>query len=178
MNASIARRYARALLEVASAEGAADAAADQLGRLAAAVTGSTELRGVLANPAFDRAQRHAVVAQVAGALGLGATVLAFAQLLVDRARAGDIPEIAERYRELADEHAGRALASIATAAPLPPDLRPALERALSGAVARTVTLRTEVDPNLLGGAVAQVGSLRFDGSLRTQLDSLRKQLKG
>ncbi|MHB8417358.1 MAG: ATP synthase F1 subunit delta [Myxococcales bacterium] len=179
MNASISRRYARALLEVAASLGGgeADAVAAQLAALAQAVDVSADLRNLLFNPAFDRPQRHQAIGALAGALSLGPTVACFAKLLVDKDRFRLLAEIAASYHELADELAGRARASVTTAAPLPPDVARDMERALSGAVSRQVTIEARVQPALLGGAVAQVGSLLFDGSVRSQLESLRRALK-
>lgn len=178
MIGSISRRYARALLEVAAPEGAVNSVADELERLAAALAGSDDLRNVMYNPAFDRAQRKQVADGVTRALSLGATVGNLAKLLVDRDRFGEIGSIAQSYRELADEHAGRARATIRTASPLPAEITPKLEAALSAAVSRKVSLQAQVDPSLLGGAVAQVGSLLFDGSVKTELEELRRNLKG
>ncbi len=177
MNASISRRYARALLQVAISQGEADAVADQIDSLAGALKKSADLGNVLFNPAFDRPQRHQVIDALAGPLGLGSVMLRFAKLLVDGDRFRFVPDIAASYRELADEHAGRARATVTTAAPLPPEVARQVEQALSGAISRQVTIETHVQPALLGGVVAQVGSLLFDGSVRTQLESLRRSLK-
>ncbi len=178
MIGSISRRYARALLEVAASEGAADTVAEELERLAAALTASDDLRNVMFNPAFDRAQRKQVAEGLIPVLSLGATVGNLSKLLVDRDRFRDVGSIAQSYRELADEHAGRARATVRTASPLPAEITPKLEAALSAAISRKVSLRAQVDPSLLGGAVAQVGSLLFDGSVKTELEELRRSLKG
>ncbi len=111
MIGSISRRYARALLEVAGPQGSAEAVADELERLAQAVKASEELRNVLFNPAFDRAQRQSVVDALIGAMSLGPIVGNLARLLVDRDRFSHAGAIALSYRELADEQAGRARAS-------------------------------------------------------------------
>ncbi len=178
MIGSISRRYARALLEVAVPAGTADEVANELEKLSKALAVSEDLRNVLFNPAFDHKQRHAVVDVLGRELGLGTTVHSLARLLVDRDRFGELQWIAQSYRELADEHAGRARASVRTASPLPAEISTRLELALSKAVSRKVTLQTRVDPTLLGGAVAQVGSLLFDGSVKTELEDLRRTLKG
>jgi F-type H+-transporting ATPase subunit delta len=175
---SISRRYARALLEVAVPNGTADEVADELEHLSEALSVSEDLRNVLFNPAFDHKQRHLVVNELGRALGLGPTVHSLARLLVDRDRFKQLDGIADSYRELADEHAGRARASVRTAAPLPPEVSTRLELALSKAISRKVSIEVGVDPSLLGGAVAQVGSLLFDGSVKTELEDLRRTLKG
>ncbi|MHB1844655.1 MAG: ATP synthase F1 subunit delta [Deltaproteobacteria bacterium] len=177
MTASIARRYARALLEACPDGAKADQAVGELSRLRAALDESTDLRNVLFNPAFERAQRHALVDALAKPLSLGPLTQNLAHLLVDRSRFHFVGGIARAFQELADERAGRSRASVVSASPLPPELAPRLERALSAAVSRNVTVEARVDPSLLGGVVAQVGSLLFDGSVKTQLDGLRRELK-
>ena len=177
MIASVARRYARALLEVSGDPAQVDRDAASLGRLWSALEASHDLRDVLFNPAFDRQQREGVVGGLAIALELGPTVANLARLLVDRGRFDQLGAIARSFQELADERAGRARAMVITAAPLAAELGPELARVLSLAVARNVTVEERVDPALLGGVVAQVGTFLFDGSVRTQLELLRRELK-
>ncbi len=176
VNASIARRYARALLEACPDAAAADQAAAELARLRAALDVSPALRDVLFNPAFDRSRRQAVVAALAGPLSLGPLVRSLARLLVERDRFDHVGAIARAFEALADERAGRARASVTSAAPLPPELAPRLERVLSTSVARNVVVEARVDPALIGGVVAQVGSLLFDGSVKARLEELRREL--
>jgi len=177
MIASVARRYARALLEVGAETSSIDAFGAELARVAAAMHVAPELRDLLTNPAFSREQRHAALEAVAGPLALSLSVRNLVKLLIDRNRAAQLSDIARIYGELADELAGRARAHVWTAAPLPPELASSLEKALSGAVKRQVTVETSVDSSLLGGAVAQVGSFLFDGSVKGRLKELRRELK-
>ena len=72
--------------------------------------------------------------------------------------------------------AGLAATRVVSASPLDERRRDRLRRALSQRTGREVRLEVEVDPSLIGGAVAQVGDLVFDGSLRTQLSALRATL--
>ncbi len=99
------------------------------------------------------------------------------RLLVDRDRATELGQIARVYRDLGDELEGRARAQLRASAPLSPEQMKELEGALSRAVGKTVTVEASVDPLLLGGAVAQVGSFLFDGSIKGQLRELRRELK-
>jgi F-type H+-transporting ATPase subunit delta len=177
MIASISRRYARALHAVSAGGGELEAVCDQLRTLRDAVDGSPELRDLLFNPAHDLAQRHQAVDALVPAIGLGPIASNLAHLLIDRNRFDQLGGIVRSLAELADESAGRARASVVSAAPIPEALFPRLEEALSGALARTVAIDRSVDPSLLGGVVAQVGSLRFDGSTKTQLETLRRELK-
>ncbi len=177
MIASVARRYARALLELGVESSSSDQLGTELDSVAAAVKASSELRDLLTNPAFNREQRHGALAAVSGPLGLSPTVQNLMKLLIDRRRADQIADIARQFHELADEKAGRARAQVWTASPLPPELSVSLATALSVAVKRTVTIEAHVDASLLGGAVAQVGSYLYDGSIQGRLKDLRRELK-
>lgn len=183
MIASIARRYARALIEVAAESGEADAMGSidaigvELESLTAAVQSSLALRDILTNPAFSREQRQEAFQAVASALQLSLPLVNLVRLLIDRHRAEQLGDIARVYRELSDDRAGRARAQVRAASALPPELASALQAALSTAVKRQVTMDVTVDHSLIGGAVAQVGSYLFDGSIKGQLGTLRRELK-
>jgi len=177
MLASIARRYARALLELAVDANAEDAFAEQLRALAQVVGQSPDLRTLLADPAFSREQRQQALDAIAGSLNLAPPVANLARLLIDRERATDLGQIAQIYGELDDERSGRARAQVRAATPLSPEQLREIEGALSKAMRKAVTVEARVDPQLLGGAVAQVGSFLFDGSIKGQLRELRRELK-
>lgn len=178
VNVSIARRYARALLEVASESSRADAVGDQLSALVGALNQSRELADILFNPAFSREQRTRVVEALMAALGKAEPVLANTlRLLVDRNRLDFLPDIARLYRDMADDKAGRVRGRVTSATELSTEARQSLQQTLQQLTGRNVILETQVDPQVLGGVAAQVGSLLYDGTLRTQLEQMRRQLK-
>src|SRR5688572_15096789 len=107
-NVSIARRYARALLDVAAESGTVDEVLKQLDALGRVVHQSAELRGLLSDPAYTRTQRQAVMDQVMAALGKTDPALSnLVKVLLDRNRAASLPDIARLYRDRADALAGR-----------------------------------------------------------------------
>ncbi|MFB1484242.1 ATP synthase F1 subunit delta [Corallococcus sp. RDP092CA] len=179
VNVSIARRYARAILDVAAEGNRTDAVAEQLNAFAAVVAQSPELSDVLLNPAYSRAQRSRVVEALLQTLPSPAEpALANAlRLLVDRNRLGYLPDIARLYRDMADARAGRVRGQVTSAVPLTPDAVTQLQQSLQQLTQRNVVLETRVDPSLLGGVAAQVGGTLYDGTLRTQLEQLRRELK-
>lgn len=177
VNVSVARRYARALLE-ASAPGAVGGGADQLSALAGLVASNPELGDVIENPAYSRAQRHGVVDGLIQLLKVESTVLRnFLRLLVDRHRLAMLPDIARLFRDMADEKAGRVRGTVVSAIPLDPQSIRQLESTLSQVVQKQVVLETRVDQEVLGGVSTQVGSVVFDGTLRSQLDDLKRALQ-
>jgi F-type H+-transporting ATPase subunit delta len=174
---SIARRYAKALFSLAVEKNRVDAWADGLMALGQAVDRSPELRDVLQNPAYTREDRAAVVAKLAAATQLDAEPAALLNLLGDRNRLSGLSAVIGAYRELADVELGRLRAKVTSAVPLDDAAIQAIAEKLSAATQKKVLVERAVDPAILGGVVAQVGSVVYDGSLRAQLEDLRSTLK-
>jgi F-type H+-transporting ATPase subunit delta len=174
---SIARRYAKALFSLAVEKGRIEAWNDSLHALGQAVDASAELRDVLQNPAYTREARAAVVGQLAATLKLDAEPTSLLQLLGERNRLSGLSAIVGAYRELADAELGRLRAKVTSAVPLDDAAILAIAEKLSAATKKQVLVERAVDPAILGGVVAQVGSVVYDGSLRTQLEDLRSTLK-
>ena len=178
VNVSISRRYARALLEVSSESGKADVVAEQLSTFVTAFQTHRDLADVLLNPAYTREQRTAVIDALIVAVGpLEPGLANTLRLLVDRNRLGFLPDIARLYRDMADAQAGRVRGHVTSATALTPEALEGVRSALQKLSGRNVVLETRVDPALLGGVSAQVGSLLYDGSLKTQLELMRRELK-
>lgn len=178
VNVSIARRYARALLDVAAEGNRTDAVSEQLASFVKAFDQSSELSDVLLNPAYTRAQRSQVVEALMKLMGTAEPALANTlRLLVDRNRLIYLPDIARVYRDMADARAGRIRGQVTSASKLPADALEQLRKNLQQLTQRDVILESREDPSLLGGVAAQVGSVLYDGSVRTQLEQMRRQLK-
>lgn len=177
VNVSVARRYARALLEACGESAAVDAAA-QLGSLTGLIAANPDLADALSNPAYSRAQRHGVIDGLIQMLPSPGPVLAnFLRLLVDRNRLATLPDIAWLFRDMADARAGRIRGEVVSAVPLDPDAIQKLQKSLSQVVDKQVMLETRVDQEVLGGVSTRVGAVVFDGTLRTQLDELHRALR-
>jgi F-type H+-transporting ATPase subunit delta len=174
---SIARRYAKALFGLAAERGRVEPWSDSLQALKQVIEGSPDLRDVLSNPVYSKEQRRAIVAQLAEALKLDPEPASLLYLLADRNRLGYLGAIVDTFRELADAHLGRIRAKVTSAVPLDAASAQQIADKLAGASKAKVILDRAVDPALLGGVVAQVGSLIYDGSVRTQLEDLRQSLK-
>jgi F-type H+-transporting ATPase subunit delta len=177
ITSSIARRYAKALFGLATERGKVEPWAGSLTALKAAISASSEIRDVLANPVFTREQRLAIVSGLARALSLDAEPANLLNLLAERNRLGYLEAIADVYRGLADESLGRVRARLISAVPLPAATVEGIAVKLAAAARAEVLVDQAVDPALLGGVVAQVGSMVYDGSVRTQLEDLRRSLK-
>jgi F-type H+-transporting ATPase subunit delta len=177
MMGSIARRYAKALFGLAVEMGRVEVWAKSLESLREAVEASPDLRDVLSNPVYSKEQRRAIVEKLATALSLEQEPAHLLFLLGDRNRLGYLDGVVETFRALADAHLGRLRAKVTSAVKLEEAAVQAIADELSRKHGAKVLVERDVDPALLGGVVAQVGSLIYDGSVRTQLEDLRKQLK-
>jgi len=177
ISGSIARRYAKALFGLAVEQGRVEAWSDALVALQAAVDGSPDLQDVLSNPVYSRDQRREIVRRLAAALSLDADPSNLLLLLGDRNRLAYLAAIVRTFRDLADTKLGRVRAQVTTAVPLDAAAEKALADKLAVATRTQVLVERAVDPALLGGVVARVGSLVFDGSLRSQLEAMRRELK-
>jgi F-type H+-transporting ATPase subunit delta len=176
VNVSVSRRYARALLDVAGAS--ADEVLSQLDALVGNLEASRELKDVFSNPAYTQSQRLGVLEQLmAGAGVTHVQLINTLKLLNSRNRIDAVPDIARGYRALVDLRVGRVRGKVTSAVKLAPEALEQLEQSLEKATQRSVVLEAVVDPSLLGGATAQVGSVLYDGSLRNQLDALGRALK-
>jgi F-type H+-transporting ATPase subunit delta len=174
--AAAARRYAKALFSLARDENRIDEVREEIARLSRALAESAELRAVLLQPLYPVAQRRAVLRAVSERLGASPLLRNFQSFLVDQRRLVDWAGIQETYGRLADAAAGLTQARVRSATPLSAAQRERLQRALESKSGGRVELEVEIDPALVGGVVAQVGDLVYDGSLRTQLRQLRASL--
>ncbi len=175
---SVARRYAKALFGLAVEGGRVEAWSEVLGALAKVLREAPDVAEALADPVHTREERRELVEKLAAALKLDREPANLLLLLADRNRLDRTGDVLRAFGELADAHLGRLRARLTSAVPLDPDALDALAARLSDLTRSKVLLERQVEPALLGGVVAQVGSVVYDGSVRTQLEDLRRSLKG
>jgi F-type H+-transporting ATPase subunit delta len=178
---ALARRYARALLEVSLAqpkEGAPEKVRGDLETLSQAVRDHKDLGAVLQNPAVGIEAKK----KIAGALGARAKATPLVQrllvLLAERDRLSQLPLVAEAFVEVWNAQRGVTMAEAVSAVALQPAQTKALAAALSKAAGGEVELEARVDPQILGGLVVRMGGKTFDGSVRGRLTALRETLLG
>ncbi|HVR61551.1 MAG TPA: ATP synthase F1 subunit delta [Polyangia bacterium] len=176
LQGSVSRRYARALFQIGVDRGTFERLGDELVELAAVYRSSSELRQTLENPVFRPADKRAILEKILPRVTPTLEVQRFVLLLLERGRITALPAIARAYQELADQHTGRVRAQVTSAQALsPPDLE-RVRRSLERRTGKKVLVDAAVDPALIGGVVARVGDLVLDGSVRTQLNTLRDKL--
>ena len=175
-SAAAARRYSRALFAIAEESGAIDAIGGELSAMASLLDAQPALANSLFRPLHPVAQRRALLSAVCERIRSSAPVRNFNAFLIDQRRLVDFPAIHDEFGRLADDAAGRTRADVVTASPLSDAQRSRVTSALAGSTGKHVELDIRVDSSLLGGAIATVGGVVFDGSLRTQLSQLRSVL--
>jgi F-type H+-transporting ATPase subunit delta len=172
-----ANRYARALFDVAIAERSDLAQIErELSGAAALLSQSEALQRVLSNPAIPAARKRAVMEQLLSRSPVSPVLSRVLLLLADRDRLVLLPDLAEAYRSRLMDHQKVVRAEVTTAMPLPSDRATALQQGLAQATGREVQLDVRVDPSIVGGAVARIGSMVYDGSVTTQLEKMKQRL--
>lgn len=172
-----ARRYARALLEVALEGADAAAVREQLRGVRTLLEERRELQEALAHPGLGLEKKRALLRALLAGRST-APVLRLTELLLERQRLALLPAIEAAYATLWNAQRRVAAAQALTAVPLEAAQRRALERALEGATGLGIELETSEDASLLGGLLVQVGGRTYDGTLRGQLRRLRERLTG
>jgi F-type H+-transporting ATPase subunit delta len=176
LSGSLARRYARAIMDLAITGNLVDKVGADLRGLAAAYKTSPELADVLGNASYPRASRRGIVDALLTRLGAQPLTKTFCNLLLDKERLAAVPDIAREVSALIEARAGRVAGEVVSVTPLSATQLSQITATLEKLAGKKVVLAKREDPALLGGIIAKVGDVVYDGSLRTQLRVLRDQL--
>ena len=165
--------YARALLDVANAEGDADRLSDELSSIARAFSESEELQEALGDPLIPFEKKRSIITDLVGKRASSVTV-ALVNMLVGVDRFKDFEAITKRMMGMAAEAEGHVVAEVRSAIELDSATQERLAARLGQVTGRAVKLNVIVDPSVVGGLVAQVEDTLFDGSVRSRLLELRE----
>ena len=174
---AIARRYAKALVQLGAEEKSVDRFQAELASFEAVLAASAELRSVIANPAYGIEAKREIVKELTAKLAPSTTVTNFMLLLLDKNRLDQLPQIVLSYGIFADELSGVVRPTLTTALPLDAIQVEGIKKALAQVTGRQVVLKVEQDPSLIGGVVTKIGDKVFDGSVRTQLTMIQDTLQ-
>lgn len=174
MASARAKRYAKAVFELAQEDGAIDAWQKRLDAIQAVLTDPTAVT-VLSSPALGAERRAEIVEEIADPKW-GKEGLNLARMLVAVRRPDLITGIVEEYGRLADEAAGRVRATAVTAVELGKADEDRLAKSLSERMGKEVRLDVKVDPAIVGGLVLHVGDRLIDASVASRLQQLRRRL--
>jgi F-type H+-transporting ATPase subunit delta len=176
----VAARYAKALVDVVTAPNSKSDSPQVLTQLRAIqelISGSHELRVVLASPAVAPSRKRAVMGRLLAPMNVVQHVRNFLFVLIDHRRTDELEPITEAFEALCDQRLGLVTASVTSARELTPTHRAALEAQVARMAGKKAKLKFTTDPALIAGVVARVGSTVYDGSVRGQLDRLRTKLR-
>ncbi len=174
---AIARRYAKALVQLGSEEKGVDKFQAELTGVEALLASSAELRRVLANPAYGIEAKREILKDLLAKLSVSQTVSNFVYLLLDKNRLDQLSQIVASYGVFADELSGVVRPILTTAFPLEAKQVDGIKQSLEKATGKKVVLKVEQDPTLIGGVVTKIGDKVFDGSVKTQLTMIKDILQ-
>jgi F-type H+-transporting ATPase subunit delta len=176
-NKTAALRYARALLDVAVKEQAdLELIERELAQFAALFTENPLLEKVLLNPAVPVPRKRAAVADLLGLAKFTPIVSKLLALLADRDRLVLVPDLLAAYRSRLLDYRGVVRADVTTATALDAGRTEQIKKGLAALTGRTVQLTTTVDPSIIGGLVAKIGSTVYDASVTRQLEKMKARL--
>jgi F-type H+-transporting ATPase subunit delta len=181
MPAAIASRYARALADLLMRPASGlepERAVAELESFAGALKTSGQLQHVLLSPAVPPPRKRALVTRLVAGLELSDLTKRFLYVLVDHRRIALLADVREAFETEIDQRRGLVRVDAASARELTAAQQEGLARELSRLTGQRPRLRFSIQPDLLGGLVARVGSTVYDGSVRGQLAVLRARLAG
>jgi F-type H+-transporting ATPase subunit delta len=171
-------RYARALFDVVLGEhGDLTAVERQLAEFVDLLRANPGLEKVMLNPAVPAPRKKAAIAELTQRAGLTPVLAKLLVLLAERDRFVLLPDVLGSYRARLLDHQNVVRAEVTSAVALSPERVSQIQRSFAKATGRTVTLDTRVDPALVGGLVARIGSTVYDASLTTQLQKMKERLE-
>ncbi len=171
---TVGRRYAQAIFEVARSENKIDQYWNDLQSVAQTFN-QEEVKRYLDNPKTARDNKQIFVKGVLGEQ-ISKPSLNLVLLLVQRQRQSDIDAVLEEYTRLANKFKGIEVAEVTTAVPLDEQEKEFIRQRLNAITGKDVQIQTRVDPSIIGGVIARIGDTQIDGSVRSRLQALRKQL--
>ena len=176
-NKTAASRYARALFDVAIKEQAdLEQIERQLGEFADLFTQYPQLEKVLLNPAVPVQRKRAAVVDLLGRATFAPVVTKLLTLLAERDRLVLVGDVRTAFSERVMDYRNVVRAEVTTATPIDPKRTEAIRNGLAKLTGRTVNLAARVDPEIIGGVVARIGSTVYDGSVTRQLEKMKERL--
>jgi F-type H+-transporting ATPase subunit delta len=174
---AVAERYAAALADVAIAHKSGETVRKDFASFIAAYSDSADLRNALETPSLDQALKTKIVESVAAKMGLNDAVRNFVRLIVNHQRTHMLREIEQTFVTELNRRLGIEEAEVTTARQLSDAEKKELLAVLERRTGKKIEARFAADKALLGGAIVQVGSTVYDGSVREQLNRMRERLE-
>ena len=168
--------YAKALADIAEAEGVLARVDAEFSAIAAAYESNDQLRSTIGDQAIPVDRRQGIVEQLLAGKGAHPLTAQLLGMVIGAGRGRDLSAIASAIGNRNASSQGRAVAEVRSAVALTEDQQRRLGEQLAKAVGIEVNVRVVVDPSVVGGLVATVGDKVIDGSVRTKLDRVKARL--
>ena len=172
----IAKRYARALVELSEEKKTVDKTKADLAAFVGAVDALPAMQKLFASPVFTPENKKAVIKDLAGKLGMQPTTQRFVEHLAETGRIRYVKDVNEAFQEILAERQNRAAVRLTTAVAINNGDLADIKQKLEGLTGKQVDIDSQVDTTLIGGAKAQIGSTIYDGTIKNQLNKMRNQL--
>ncbi|HEX5736074.1 MAG TPA: ATP synthase F1 subunit delta [Blastocatellia bacterium] len=174
---AVARRYAEALADVALAHNQVDQIDAEVGAFARLMADSRELHDLFASPIVSQTDKGRVLDSIIERARPGQMTANLLRTLLRHYRLHHLAAVYEQFQREINERRGMVLAEVTTASPVGRAEQDALSTRLREMTGKQVQLEFKTDPELIGGIVTRIGSVIYDGSIRTQLQAVKQRLK-
>lgn len=174
----VAKRYARALYDLGKEEGLQEKFLGDMEAIVSILASSEEFRGIMESPLYDIILKKRILGQIIAEAKLSTYMKNFFNILLEKDRFVYLESILDAYRVILDEASGRVRAVVTSAMELDKAQIQRISEALKKIVKKEVDLDVSIDPSLIGGLIAEVEGMVYDGSVRTQIARLKQSLKG
>ncbi len=177
MTGSVGKVYSEAVFQLASEQNSAKQIFDELTSLKTIWQDNPGLAKVLSAPTLSAGEKLAVTEKVFKGR-VSDTVYNFLCVITEKNRAADLPEIADAYKEKWYESENIAEVTVTSSIPLSEAARGKLVKKLESVYKKKIILEEKVDSSLIGGIVVNYGNTMLDGSVKSRLEAIQKQIKG
>ncbi len=174
---AVARRYGEAIADVAVSQGLVDQVHADLRAFVDMMTQSRELHQVFASPIISMDEKARVLDALIERARPNRITANLFKTLLSHYRLHHLDAVYEQFSRAMNEREGLVLAEVTTASPIGPEDQAALVQRLQELTGHQVQVRYGTDPALIGGVVTRIGSVIYDGSIRTQLEAVKNRLK-
>jgi F-type H+-transporting ATPase subunit delta len=173
---TIAKRYAKALVELAESENAIDKTKTDFAAFVAAVDAAPAMHKLFFSPVFTPENKKAVIKELSARLAMQASTQRFVEHLAETGRIRYVKDVYEAFLAILLEKQNRAAVGLTTATTVGSGDLAEIKKKLEALTGKQVDIDTRVDASLIGGARAQIGSTIYDGSIKNQLNKMRTRL--
>lgn len=177
IGSEIAKRYAKALFQVAEEEKAVEKIHGELAGFASALRENKNLMEFFANPVFDQNDKTSVMKDILKKMRISGVTANFLYLLIEKRRMDIFLDVEACFRGYLDKLMNRVRVAVKTAFPLSGEMVTKLSAHLEEMTGKNVEMAVDDDNSLLGGIVVAVGDTLYDGSIKTQLASIRELIR-